>query len=81
MTSVLPVLFCEPESKPGVDGVSEENAEGGAGYHEAVDFVARISEDAHKNSGEDHKVRDVVEHESEEGVQIAPLRPAISLFL
>ena len=54
--------LCEPEGKPGVDCVAEEDPESRAGYHEAVNLVDRISEYAHKNPGEDHKVGNVVQH-------------------
>jgi hypothetical protein len=76
---VAAALFLrEPEGHPGVDEVPEHHAQGGAREHPAVDEVLREAEHEDEDPGQDDQVHHVVEHQAEEGVDVAGGGPAIS---
>jgi hypothetical protein len=56
---------------------AEQNAERGAGEHPRVDERRREAEAGDENAGEHREVDDVVEHQPEEGVDVAGRRPRV----
>ena len=61
----------EPAGEERVDEVPEEDPDGGARHHALEHDVPGEVEGADQDRGEDDEVRDVVEHEREERVQVS----------
>src|SRR6185295_6898949 len=61
----------EPAGKESVDEIADEDADGGARHHALEHDVPGEVEGADEDRREDDEVRDVVEHEREERVQVS----------
>ena len=78
---VAPRSLPEPDGEPGVRQVADEDAERRAGNHPAEYEVGRELEDADQEAREDDELRDVVEGEAQEPVEVpgtAPAAPGLS---
>ncbi len=71
-------LLREAARHPGIEKIAGEHADGCPWNHAVQDDGRRKAESAGQDAGKNHEIRDVIEHQGEEPVQVAGPEPAIA---